>query len=80
MSDPLGRLSWDDLRVVKIIGEQGRLSLAAEFMGVNNSTLFRRITQIEKSSRLCRNERLSVRRGATSRVDHNRQLGAGTIG
>ena len=49
MSDPLGRLSWDDLRVVKVIGEQGRLSLAAEFMGVNNSTLFRRITQIEKT-------------------------------
>jgi DNA-binding transcriptional LysR family regulator len=41
------RLSWDDLRVVKAIGEYGSLAAAAASLGVNNSTMFRRLSQIE---------------------------------
>lgn len=47
MSDPLSRLSWDDLRVVKAIGEHGSLATAAASLGVNNSTMFRRLAQVE---------------------------------
>ena len=41
MSDPLNKLSWDDLRVVKSVGETGSLAAAAIVLGVNNSTMFR---------------------------------------
>ena len=47
MGDPLGGLCWDDLRVVKAIGECGTLAAAAASLGVNNSTMFRRLGQIE---------------------------------
>ena len=43
------RLSWDDLRVVKAIGECGSLAAAAANLGVNNSTMFRRLSQIEEA-------------------------------
>lgn len=49
MSDTLKKLSWDNLRIVKVIGEVGSLSAAASALGVNNSTMFRKLTQIEES-------------------------------
>ncbi|MBN9438279.1 LysR family transcriptional regulator [Bosea sp. (in: a-proteobacteria)] len=41
------RLSWDDLRVVKAIGEAGGIAGAAASMGVNHTTIFRRLAQVE---------------------------------
>jgi DNA-binding transcriptional LysR family regulator len=49
MSDPLKRLSWDDLRIVKAIGETGSLAAAAVVLEVNNSTMFRRLAQVEEA-------------------------------
>lgn len=49
MSDPLDRLSWDDLRVIKAIGKSGSLAAAAATLGVNNSTIARRLAQVEDS-------------------------------
>jgi len=48
VNDPLKKLCWDDLRVVKAIGELGSLSAAAAQIGVNASTVFRRLGEIEK--------------------------------
>lgn len=47
MSDPLQRLSWDDFRIVKAIGETGGMAAAAQRTGLNHSTVFRRLAQIE---------------------------------
>jgi DNA-binding transcriptional LysR family regulator len=47
MNDPLGKLSWDDLRIIKAIGESGSLALAATALRINTSTVSRRLTQIE---------------------------------
>lgn len=41
-------LDWDDFRFVKIIAETGGLAGAAERLGVNHSTVFRRLGQIEE--------------------------------
>lgn len=41
--------SWDDLKTVISIGEYGNLSRAADMMGINHSTLFRRLDAIESS-------------------------------
>ncbi|MEZ5936270.1 MAG: LysR family transcriptional regulator [Alphaproteobacteria bacterium] len=46
-------MEWDDLRYVLAVGRQGALSAAARDLGVNHSTVFRRIGLIE--------ERLGVR-------------------
>jgi DNA-binding transcriptional LysR family regulator len=47
-------LSWDDFRYVKAIADTRSLTGAAELLGVNHSTVFRRLGQIEQqlSSRL----------------------------
>lgn len=42
-------LSWDDLRIVKAIGETRSLVAAAAATGINQSTVFRRLGQIEES-------------------------------
>jgi DNA-binding transcriptional LysR family regulator len=47
MADMFKRLSWDDLRVVKAIGEAGSIAGAAATMGVNHTTIFRRLAQVE---------------------------------
>ncbi|WP_372072062.1 LysR family transcriptional regulator [Tistrella mobilis] len=47
MNDPLKKLSWDDLRIVKVIGEAGNLAAAAGRIGINTSTAFRRLGEIE---------------------------------
>jgi DNA-binding transcriptional LysR family regulator len=40
-------LSWDDFRYVKAIAGGRSLAGAAEALGVNHSTVFRRLGQIE---------------------------------
>ena len=47
MADPLRQLAWDDLRLVKAIADAQGLAGAAERLGVNHSTVFRRLGQIE---------------------------------
>ena len=49
MNDPLGKLSWDDLRIIKAIGESGSLALAATALGINTSTVSRRLEQVEET-------------------------------
>jgi DNA-binding transcriptional LysR family regulator len=41
-------LSWDDFRYVRAIAERRSLAGAAEALGVNHSTVFRRLGQIER--------------------------------
>ena len=47
MADPLTQLGWDDFRLVKAIADAQGLAGAAEQLGVNHSTMFRRLGQIE---------------------------------
>ena len=50
-------MDWDDLRLVLAIGRAGTLSGAARALGVNYSTVFRRINGIEKDNKLILFER-----------------------
>jgi molybdate transport repressor ModE-like protein len=52
-------LSWDDFRHVKAIADTGSLNGAAQVLGINHSTAFRRLGQIEQrlGSRLFKRER-----------------------
>ncbi len=47
MADPSTKLVWDDLRLIKAIADAGSLPAAADRLGVNHSTVFRRLKQIE---------------------------------
>lgn len=49
MSTQLGGLSWDDLRIIKAIGETRGLAAAASATGINQSTVFRRLAHVEQS-------------------------------
>lgn len=49
MSDPLDKLSWDDLRIIKAIGEGGSLAAAAKTLRVNTTTISRRLSLAEDS-------------------------------
>src|SRR5512140_3073622 len=40
-------LSWDDFRYVKAVAQGRSLASAADTLGVNHSTVFRRLAQIE---------------------------------
>ena len=40
-------LAWDDFRLVKAVADRGGLTQAAEHLGINHSTAFRRLTAIE---------------------------------
>lgn len=40
-------LAWDDFRLVKAVAERGGLTRAAEQLGINHSTAFRRLASIE---------------------------------
>ena len=40
-------LSWDDIRLISAIAETGNLAAAAEKLGINHSTVFRRLVQVE---------------------------------
>ena len=45
-------MDWDDLRLVLAVCRAGTLSGAARALGVNYSTVFRRINSIEKDNKL----------------------------
>ena len=47
MADASRSLAWDDFRLVKAIADARGLTGAAERLGVNHSTMFRRLGQIE---------------------------------
>lgn len=47
MIDALKSLAWDDFRLVKAIADSKGLTRAAERLGVNHSTMFRRLAQVE---------------------------------
>ncbi|MDF3845660.1 LysR family transcriptional regulator [Pseudomonas citronellolis] len=47
MSDALDKLSWDDLRIIKAIGECSSQVGAADALGVNHSTISRRLSAME---------------------------------
>jgi DNA-binding transcriptional LysR family regulator len=49
MPNPLKHLLWDDFRLVKAIAEARGLPGAADRIGVNHSTVFRRLRQIEET-------------------------------
>jgi DNA-binding transcriptional LysR family regulator len=49
LSPLLSALSWDDLRIVKAIGEHGGLAAAAAMLGLNHSTISRRLSVVEGS-------------------------------
>jgi len=49
MADPLQKLSWDDLRVVKAIGENAGLAAAAKALNLNHSTVSRRLAAVEEA-------------------------------
>jgi DNA-binding transcriptional LysR family regulator len=42
-----GTLNWDEFRLVKAIAESQSLVGAAERLGLNHSTIFRRLTALE---------------------------------
>ena len=41
-------LSWDDFRIVKAIADRGSLGEAAKALRINQSTVFRKLGQIEQ--------------------------------
>ena len=47
MPEALKALSWDDFRLVRAIAETGGLPAGAAALGLNHSTVFRRLRQIE---------------------------------
>jgi DNA-binding transcriptional LysR family regulator len=56
-------LSWDEFRLVKAIADSRSLAGAAELLGLNHSTVFRRLAALEKSigARLFERSRSSYR-------------------
>src|SRR3954453_11717054 len=65
-------LSWDDFRYVKAIADTRSLGGAAGELGVNHSTVFRRLAQIE--------ERLGSRLFERSRAAHSLTPRGGGMG
>jgi DNA-binding transcriptional LysR family regulator len=57
MAEGLKNLAWDDFRLVKAIAEASGLVGAAELLGVNHSTVFRRLAQIEDTLKVALFER-----------------------
>ncbi|MPR08018.1 LysR substrate-binding domain-containing protein [Microvirga tunisiensis] len=49
MVDPYKNLAWDDFRLIKAIGDVRSLPAAAALLGINHSTVFRRLAQIEEA-------------------------------
>jgi len=47
MSRAIDELSWDDLRIVKAIANAGALAAAAQTLGLNGSTIARRLSKVE---------------------------------
>lgn len=49
MAEPFKNLAWDDFRLIKAVADAKGLPAAAAMIGVNHSTVFRRLKQIEES-------------------------------
>ena len=49
MSQPSKPLAWDDFRLVKALADGGSMASAAAALGINHSTVFRRLGQIEEA-------------------------------
>ena len=49
MAEPFKNLAWDDFRLVKAIADARGLPGAAALLGINHSTMFRRLGQIEEA-------------------------------
>lgn len=49
MPNAASSIAWDDFRLIKAIAEARSLPAAAELVGLNHSTVFRRLGQIEES-------------------------------
>jgi DNA-binding transcriptional LysR family regulator len=49
MVEPYKNLAWDDFRLIKAIAEVRSLPAAAALLGINHSTVFRRLGQIEEA-------------------------------
>lgn len=49
MVEPFKNLSWDDFRLIKAIADMRSLPAAAVLLGINHSTVFRRLGQIEEA-------------------------------
>jgi DNA-binding transcriptional LysR family regulator len=47
--DPYKNLAWDDFRLIKAIADVRSLPAAAALLGINHSTVFRRLAQIEEA-------------------------------
>lgn len=43
------QLSWDDLRIIKTLSECGNRAATAKKLGINVSTVSRRVSQLEKT-------------------------------
>lgn len=48
MAEPFKNLAWDDFRLIKAVADAKGLPAAAAAIGVNHSTVFRRLKQIEE--------------------------------
>lgn len=49
LSAAVNQLSWDDLRVIKTLSECGNRAATAQKLGINVSTVSRRVAQVEKT-------------------------------
>jgi DNA-binding transcriptional LysR family regulator len=49
LSDAASQLSWDDLRIIKTLSECGNRAATAKKLGINVSTVSRRVAQVEKT-------------------------------
>ncbi|KAB0488773.1 DNA-binding transcriptional regulator, LysR family [Pseudomonas reinekei] len=49
LSDAVNQLSWDDLRIIKTLSECRNRSATAKKLGINVSTVSRRVAQVEKT-------------------------------
>lgn len=49
MAEPFKNLAWDDFRLIKAVADARGLPAAAAQIGVNHSTVFRRLRQIEEA-------------------------------
>ncbi|MDY8110212.1 LysR family transcriptional regulator [Fulvimarina sp. 2208YS6-2-32] len=50
MGHGIDALTWDDIRLIGVIGEAGSLPEAAQRLGTHHSTVFRRLRQIEAAT------------------------------
>ena len=48
--EAVNQLSWDDLRIIKTLSDCGNRSATAKKLGINVSTVSRRVSQVEKPS------------------------------